>query len=307
MKLAVLLPLGPSPTAADRFDDSLNALSVFAPSVGPVVVINDGNSRQALTASFARHGLHGIVLDNPRLPGSSPWRGGLTCGLAHGFAHLRQNFPDHHILRMDDDALVVRPFLEPLARLIASDPRVGLIGSVNLKMIPDASPTTMPWSAEVMGLSRPFVPWPRFPRYRSNLSGVRGALRRLILRARKFGYTWACHANGGAYLVTAPANRAIGQLPELSYPGVISTDEITEDVFFALLVHAAGLRLLPQQSPGDIIASCWQGLIGGPDLSSVWSRENAILHSLKDHHGLTEKRSRDWFRERRQEFAQRST
>jgi hypothetical protein len=299
LNLVALIPLGPGAQELTRLDDLAASLALYAPEARHVVVLNDGNDAARIRETFTRHSLRGDVLPNLRAPGSSPWMGGLTCGLLHGYDFIRARFPGHHVLRLDSDALVIQPLGERLSRLLHAHPDAGLIGSV--KLISDGTPPQIgfPWQAEVYHLSRPFNRRGGLPFFRQNLFGPRGALRRLIHRAEAHGYRHGYHANGGACLLTAEAIRRLGEVPELQRAEVRNHNEFTEDVFFSLLVHAVGLRLIEQQNPGDVFASCWRGLIGGPEIAGVLARDNCVLHSLKDFQTFKEDLSRAAFRARR--------
>ena len=123
-------------------------------------------------------------------------------------------------------------------------------------------------------------------------------MRGMLKKACEHGYVWGCHANGGAYLMTVEANRRFGDLSAVNDPRCTFTNWVTEDVFYAIAIHAVALQLVPQQSPGDIFASCWQGL-AAHSLEEAWDRNNCIVHSLKDFGPFRETESRQFFRKQR--------
>jgi hypothetical protein len=321
--IAAVIPIGPSARDQERIDDLLHALAHHGPATGPVIISNDGADGAALLARLHSHRLEGHVLPNPRAGRGPYWMGRLTAGLGNAYAYLRQHYPQHHVLKIDSDALVIRSFHSRLAALVSSHPSVGLIGSDNLHYLPvmfkppagaggdspadgqqsrdSADSETFDatlWHRTTYRMSKPVARWTEPPFLRQNLFGATGAMRHLLLLALANGYEWGRHANGGSYLLTAEANRRLGTLPGFAHPGVIANDWVTEDVFFGIAVYAAGLLLLPQQEPGDVIASCWKGLVGD-NLDAVMARDNCIIHSVKDWGHFKETTTREYFRARR--------
>jgi hypothetical protein len=306
-RVATVISIGPSDQDHRRMDDLLDALAHFGVT-GPIIINNDGAKPAALEELLRKYRLSGHVVANPRAGIGNHWMGRLTVGVGNGFSYVRRHYPDHHVLKLDTDALILRPYHSRLTALLAAHSDVGLIGSVELQTESAellATPETpaparggFSWSTVMYRRSRRVTRSDRWPFVALNLFGARAALRRLLLRASAHGYAWGDHTNGGAYILTAEANRRIGTLTDLWHPGVIANDWITEDLVFGIAVYAAGLKIVRQQNPGDTIASCWKGLIGRT-LDEVWARDNCVVHSVKDYLHFKEEETRAYYRARR--------
>jgi hypothetical protein len=297
-KIAAVIVLGPGAQELARLEDSLDALRCCAPEISPVIVLNDGNDSAAVTAALKKHGCAGRDFPNPRAGQGSFWLGRMTYGLACVYRHLQQEHPNHHVLRLDSDALVVRPFVARLLAQLARREDVGLVGSVGLVCPALGNATWHDWRTRVFRMSKAFSRWDQKPFLKCNLFGAAAAMRALILKAAKNNYAWGYQANGGAYLLTAEAMRRMTSLPEFNHDGLLTNDWMTEDVFYAIAVYAVGLKILEEQNPGDVFGTCWKGLMGHT-LDEVWTRGNAVIHSLKDHGPFTEQASRSFFAQHR--------
>lgn len=292
LKIAVTIPCGPSPTEETGVEDIVAALAAYEPGVGPVWIINDRGNRQNLEAILERHHVAGKVLDHPRAGQGNHWLGRLTFGLLHAMEKIRTETPDHHILKIDTDGLIVGPFVERLGRVLESEPAAGMIGSTDTQNGRDGNW----WEYRAYKMSR------RITRldghFWHSLTGPRAKIRRLILRAVGHGYRYGQSVIGGSYLITAEANRRIGTLDALRDVGVSANDAFGEDIFFGFVVSATGLKIVSREEPGWVFGVRWKGL-AGQTLEAVAARDNPIIHSVKDEPPFSEKTTREFFRVRR--------
>jgi hypothetical protein len=188
------------------------------------------------------------------------------------------------LLRMDVDALLLRPGIEDaaLARF-AARPGVGMLGSYRVG--PD-------------GEARDFGPAAALLDAECGLRGLRRPrLRRELRRARRMaerrGYTAGEHPLGGAYLHSADAVRALAQAGSLDLPA-LARSRLGEDHLFALLTVAAGFGIDDFGGPGDPLALRWIGL---PDHPEALLRGDAMVtHSVRAFGDLDEARIRGMFR-----------
>jgi hypothetical protein len=299
--IVALVVTGPGSLELERLDDMLDSIRTFAPEIAATLVLNDGNDPAAITVALNRHGLRGSPFANPRAGKGHFGMGRMIYGLLAAYAHIRENYPRHHVLRLDSDALIIRPFFEQLTQLMASSCEAGIIGSPDLRSPAKGerlTPAVTNWHTRTYRLGKLVSRWDKWPYLRINLLGANAAMRKVVQMALENGYSYGHHAQGGAYLLTAEANRRFGELPALADTRMTTQDCLSEDVFFAIAVHAVKLKILPQKQPGDVFASVWNGLMG-ETLEEVEARSNAIIHSLKDYGPFNEVTTRQYFRERR--------
>jgi hypothetical protein len=299
--IVALVVTGPGSKELERLEDMLDSIRTFAPEITETLVLNDGNDPKAIGAALNRHGLRGSEFTNPRAGKGHFGMGRMIYGLLAAYAHVRENFPGHHVLRMDSDALIIRPFFKRLMQLVASNSDAGIVGSPDLRCPAKGerlTPAVTNWHTRIYRLGKQLSRWDEWPYLRVNLFGANAAMRRIVEMAMEAGYRYGYHAQGGAYLLTAEANRRFAELPPLTNVRMTTQDCLSEDVFFAIAIHAVKLKILPQRLPGDIFASVWNGLMG-ETLEEVDARSNAIIHSLKDYGPFQEVTTRQYFRERR--------
>jgi hypothetical protein len=312
LSLAVVVPLGPSAADFLGLEDLLAAFEIFAPWAGPFVIVNDGADAAAIQRLLTGRKLEGCVLPSPRAGLGNPILGRLTTGLFHGYAYVARRHPAHHVLKMDTDALLIRPLLAPLEALLHSAPDGGYFATTEHDYLTPQEKDVSAyrrtagldpeWSCtprDFRRLGRPISRRRTFPWISQQLFGARGAARRIIVRAYAHGYRYSTSVNGGAALISSEAIRRLMELPELQHPGLLASDAwFGEDHLTMIATHAVGLRIVPQNQPGDLLHSRWRGLPGA-DLADLDARGHAIIHSLKSRAPFDEAATRVFFRARR--------
>jgi len=291
-----VVPVGPSALDRYRCADLLDSIRCCEPAAAHTYLVHDGHDEHALRRLVEVAGLAGSVVAVPRAARGLPWSGRVALGLAHVYRRVLRDFPGHSICRLDTDSLVVRPFAHAAARTFAADPRAGLIGSNGL--FGGARHLGRWWTRQIRQFARRLIRSRRPPYFRQNLVGANAVMRRHLLRAAALGYAPGAAVCGGGYLFRAEAIEAVFRLPgvdALTRAGRIS---VAEEVFFSILIYAAGFRLEIQDQPGDAFGIAWRGL-PGRSLPEVWERGNAIIHSVKTHGLFNEDASRAFFLRRR--------
>ncbi len=291
-----VVPVGPSAHDVHRCADLLESIRCNEPRAAQVYLAHDGNNEPALARVLAAAGFNGTVVMNPRPAWGVPWLGRLTFGLVCAYRRVLQDFPDHAVCRIDTDALVLRPFAEDAAQLLAGDGRIGMIGSSGLTESGVVAGNG--WPRRAYQLSKPVARWDLPPYFRQNLFGANARLRQHVVRATARGYRLGASVCGGAYLIRAETLAAMFALPGLDREAGGCTNDVTEDVFFSILACEAGYRLEIQRLPGDVFGVAWRGL-PGRSLPAVWERGNAVIHSVKTHGAFSEDTTREFFREKR--------
>ena len=299
MRFILLVPVGPRP--CDVIGVSELCEGAVAHSEGAdleIWCLNDGNDPAVLAAIAQRHRLAYRILPHPFAGRGNHWLGRLTAGLVHGMRLIAAERPDDwHVLRMDTDALIVGPWERRLFA-IAQDKRYGLIGSNELgnegrQMRGDWWGTRLyrhsKWISRADHGPGMRVAWRRSSRI----------LTRTIRTAFAQGGRNIRNINGGIYLMPAHALACLNGLPLFQPELCFQINSFTEDVVMGLCVHAAGLKFLLHNNPGDTIASSWQGL-AAPTLPALVASGCGLIHSIKDHSPFREEETRAFFRARRQ-------
>jgi hypothetical protein len=310
--LAVVVPLGPSAPDLHGLGELLEAFGEFAPWAGPFVIVNDRADPSAVQGLLDQHQLKGVVLPNPRAGKGSPLLGRLNTGLFHAYAFLAQHSPGYHVLKIDTDALLIRPLQAPLEALLASAPDGGYFATTaheylsaeekDVTALRHAAGASGDWNCIPRDFKRLADYLSRretFPWFSQQILGSRAVARRLIRRAYANGYRFETAINSGVALLSAEAIRRFAQLPELRHRGFLASDAwFGEDHLSLIATHAVGLRIVPQNQPGDLLHSRWRGL-PGTDLADLDARGHALIHSLKSRPPFNEAETRAYFRARR--------
>jgi hypothetical protein len=250
------------------------------------VIVIDDTGAPALAARVAGEPDVHVV---PAPPGAEGNRGGLWVKLAAGYRYAAARFAFDVLLRMDVDALLLRPGIEDasMARF-AERPGVGMLGSYRVGpdgAARDFGPAAALLDAEcgVRGFRRP---------------RLRRELRRIRRLAERRGYSAGEHALGGAYLHSGDAVRALAQAGLLDLPALVRS-RLGEDHLFALLTMAAGFGIDDFGGPGQPLALRWIGLPDHPD--ALLAGGAMITHSVRSFGDLDEAGVRELFRSSRRD------
>jgi hypothetical protein len=288
---SVVIPVGPGEHELDACRDTLHSLSAHIEGREPhLVLIDDGPEPRPLAKLWS--GAE-VVRTGAWESGTPDPLSAMTAGMIEGLRRARGSFA----LKLDTDALVIAPFVEPIRSAFEADPGLGVIGAC------DRSPGggIRDWS----GWGRPIrrSRWPvrlvRVPDAarrrlavcpRAVLSHTRRVVRAALANPE---YVLGAHCLGGAYAVSEQLlSHALGwQWRPWAQTG------LGEDVVLGLYCAAAGLRMRSLVDDGEPFGIRWRGLPGPPD--ELARRGFSIVHSVKSGSHGTEDELRAWFRARR--------
>jgi hypothetical protein len=293
MPFAVIIPCGPDSREIARVTDTVEALLHFEPECRRVLIINDGNP------ALAGLPLPSVckVMEHPRRGRGWGWGGGLLFGELCAFARLARDCADvDFVLKLDTDALVIRPFAEALKSALGTG--AGLVGSRIANDPLPAGKTTAPLSyfaAKVAKLRAPVGLWrkPR-PHIRFAFSGPHRHVAQWYDEAEQNGYLPGELIEGGALAFSMRCLRALGEHGVLQAAHDFLDVPVSDDIVLTMLPYLVGMRAANcpafivepatlRHSPADVLAD----------------ESAAIIHSVKGFGAMSESEIRAFFRERR--------
>jgi hypothetical protein len=274
------------------------SLHHYEPGVARVVIVNDEHTgRDDLVAAAGPLADRTTVIENPRDPAADGWSEGVLVGIASGLAHLVEHHADlDWVLRMDSDALIIGPFADAISTRFASDPTIGMAGTY----LHDADGNVRDFrrtGVPVRRLHMPVSLWKAQRTVKTSLYGVGRERRRVIEAARRNGYQWGEHCQGGAYAMPMSAVVAVAREGWLDC-ALWKGSYVSEDVIMSIQLLALGYRMEGMAAVGEPFAVRHVGLPGEP--RQLHDDGYAIVHSLKGHVGRSEDELRADFRAWRQ-------
>lgn len=304
----IVMPLGPSALEVERLRDTVESLEHFERGNYHLVIADDAPQDRGLRAVLG--GLDSsrfTIIKNPRDGRGDGWAAGCTAGLLAGLKVLAMREVEF-ALKLDADALVIRPFAAQVQAKFAGSPTLGMVGS---RYFFDAPGPERDWIHDNVALTleklkRPFAIWRQsrvsnWPVVQMAWWGEHRAIRDIIRGAYANGFKVGDHCQGGVYALSRECLLAFDRRGYLDRPLRWLPTSMPEDHTAALLVQAAGLRFCDFGGEGEPFASHWRGLSAAPEV--LLKRGHALVHSVKDHGGLKEQEIRAYFKTARQNLA----
>ena len=239
--VAIVMPVGPGKEAAL---DTLHSVELFCPEPHVVFVIDDQTKDGTYEALMAAKRPHWHIFRNKH-----PHRiERLVHGLGFAFEQVIERTECELILRLDQDALVIKPGLLPEALAYQKmHPSVGLFGVYEVDYNRPRS-----FESHKRLIDRETA-W-----YRS-LIGQRPSWENYLRIAESRGYKRGENVFGGAYFVTRKCLEAAMKMGALNIPWRWHS-KMQEDVYFSMLVVAAGFQLGHFAAPDGPLCMEWRGL-----------------------------------------------
>jgi GT2 family glycosyltransferase len=224
LSCAVVVPVGPGREAAL---DTLDSVGRYCNEPHEVVIVDDHTVDGTYEALISQRRSNWRILRNPRPMGCTR----LVHSLCTAFRLILSEIPCRLVLRLDQDALIVKPgVLSDALDYMRANPRVGIFGVYDRDY-------NRPRSFEShRRLMRREMSWIRA------LAGLRPSWAPLFTLAQQRGYRAGVNVFGGAYFITRPCLEAMDGLKALSVPHRWHS-KLMEDVYFSMAAVAAGFRL----------------------------------------------------------------
>jgi hypothetical protein len=228
MKFNVVIPCGPSQIEMEGLSELLTSIRLYTPSITNIYIVNDGAQVSVVSEIVNSSSLPCTIIPTPAPGQGFGWCGRLIYGLATAYRRSLDDFPETDVLRMDTDALIVRPFDEQLQIFLDSNPKAGMIGSSG----PEPGGGGRWWSARIYRMSKTFSRSERPPYFLINLFGWRAKWRKLLSQALHNDYSFGETVCGGAYLIRCSVLHRIFKLAQLGDRKFwFLEDNLGEDVF----------------------------------------------------------------------------
>lgn len=280
MKLATISLVGPGEIELERLGRMLRSLFLFASEVEEVVLIDDSLISRGLERLYpAPANVRVTSLVNERLGKGPGIFGGACTGLLQALRYISTHRWAEAVIKIDTDALVVNPFEKKIEFLLRSEPDLGTAGVVEWNC--DGSPRTWePFS----GITRKLAKLIQLQRHellprRQALWGHRATLRRLVQRARRRGYRWGEHSQGGSYLISGLLIQRMRQLGFLEHGTAWLDIFMCEDPMMGIYARACGLKNVHFGKSREVFGSHPIGLPFRPQ--ELLDRDYSIVHSTK--------------------------
>jgi len=303
---AAVIPVGSEANDIERLSAVVESLCFHEDQLKWLVLIDDAVPVRPLTSLV--HTPKDCVVACI----SNPWNGyrdgpngGLCTGLLSALAWVTETAEPDFVLKLDLDALVIRPFAKTIRRIIVESPDVGLIGVVGRTC--DRSRKTYGFEESVPSPLIEILNLIRGSRdsqkhfWNINRSSITGGqleafvrLRSHIEHAELNGYSYLHYCQGGAYAISPSMLRGLTQESLLGAMTAWMEVPVNEDVIMGMYAYAVGKKLLDSSREGQLFGLHWRGLPFG--LKELHTKGYSIIHSTKNNKRYTEQHIRSFFK-----------
>ncbi|MDM7994768.1 MAG: hypothetical protein QUT30_03675 [Acidobacteriota bacterium] len=241
IEYGIVLPIGPGKAAAL---DTLDSIQAYCHEPHITVIVDDCTQDGTYEAVCESNVPDCVVLRNERRMKI----GRLVHTLCTGFKYLLQHSDLDVVLRLDQDALIIKPNLLTEAGLYAaSHPNVGIFGVYNRDYNRPRK-----YTSHTKLIDKEMNPIRR-------LFGFSPSYAQLLKRAEARGYKRGDNVFGGAYFLTRKCLVAMHDNGALD-PPYIWHSRLMEDVYFSIAAVAVGFEMGHFAFPDGPLLLEWQGL-----------------------------------------------
>jgi GT2 family glycosyltransferase len=256
---AVVIPCGPG---AAEVLDTADSVTHYCPEPHNVVFIDDCTADGTYEKITADKRPNWHYLRNPKPNGYAR----LVQTLCLGYRYVLDKLPGRCILKLDVDALVIRPgVISDALRYMEESPGIGLFGVYDVDY---NRPRT--FNVHERQINKETAWWRSI--FRMEPSWVH-----LLRLAESRGYSRGKNVFGGAYFITRDCLAAIESIGGLDVPYRWHS-RLAEDVYFSMATIAAGYKLGHFAAPDGPLCLEYRGLPYSP--RELWERGYKIVHSV---------------------------
>lgn len=300
LRFAIMSLVGPGDEELKRIHRMLQSLFFHEPGIREILLIDDRKPFERLREKSLPipDKVKITILENERQGTGEPIMDGICIGVLQALRHLvRSKSEVDAVIKLDADALVIRPFTDKLARLMEREPNLGTAGVVEFNC-DGSSRVWGPYDEVIMQLSKVF----RLRRHkllprRIALWGRWNELRRITRRARSNGYRWGEHSQGGSYLISRRLIERMDEFGYLDHGSLWRGVFMCEDPMMGLYSRACGFRNIHFGREREVFGCAHKGLPFPPE--ELIRRGYSIVHSLKNDTSVSEKELAGFFMQNR--------
>lgn len=298
---AIVLPVGPDLIEIDRVADLIESVRASERGRCWFVMVDDGIEDRKLTEKFEIPA-NWVSTSIPHPRRKFPERAvvatsgkGICSAVLAALSNVATNAPEARFtLKLDTDALIIGPFVEKLATVVAAHADVGMIGAYDRTPNGDLRDTT--FAAHIMrSLHKPagFLRRVKNTIARNEFAIVSSH----IAQAISNGYNYGDHCLGGAYACSAELLKRMKLQRYLEYPQLWLPIDSPEDVMLGMYSKAVGLRHFSYVGRNEVFGVRYKGLADTPQ--ALLDRGFSVIHAVKNDKQFTELQIRQFFKEHR--------
>jgi len=291
---AVIVPIGPGAAELRRFHDLMDSLSSYEPGARLCVAI-DSSPYARNVARRGKTACPHVTLHAPfGQRGQALW-GRLSASLLRGFDLIHRAGPFDFVLRADTDALIAGRFRDAVSRFLSRHPQTGMLGTLGHTCRRE-SPH---YGCEKAAISEVVTELAKMPRHAPAFARIESYLQAALGN----GYAGKEYCQGGIYALPFRTLERMSSLRCFSHPEDWLPLAVPEDVMMGMFTRTAGLQCTDFSLPGEPFGSNHCGMAYAPRL--MLRRGHALIHSVKTDPEYSERALRRFFKDRRDNEAQR--
>jgi hypothetical protein len=307
-QFAAFIPVGPTVTDASRAVYLIRSLLKWEPDLGWCIFVED------TPAPIGFSTLNGIParcqvveLLNPRRGQGGDWRGAVSAAKLIALGWVHNNTDADFVLKIDTDALVIRPFSTAVRHFLLSHPTAGLVGTVGytcnreIKQLFDEEPQLakvcrlLPRAAPSVDVDAEngFI-------FISNCGVFSHERRKFFDKVRPHieaaihrGFRSTEYCQGGASVVTRDMIDAMAVSGYLESPETWINLPFGDEPVMAMYARALGMDICDCSNEGEPFGIQYIGL--PYPLETIRARRHSLIHSVKNDRRYTEAQIRSYF------------
>jgi hypothetical protein len=281
--------------------DLLDSVFHYEPATRWVAVIDSADDDRKLDQHFKVPSVTTLKsIRNPK-PGRSPGQwGGLCVGVLAAYSWIVRKTDARFVAKFDSDALAINHFATPIFQAMRDYPHAAMFGSYlrdcngYLRDYRGMGGLMKRLHRLVLNEFQPMRFGRRFP---MALWGRPAGMRRHIAAARRNGYHYGEHVQGGAYAITREMLDRMERYGYLDERMIWADTEMSEDVMLGMYAFAVGLNMAGLAATGEVFGVKHVGLPDEP--AQLLERGYSIIHSIKNDQRMSEADIREFYRQKR--------
>jgi hypothetical protein len=294
--VAIFIPTGPDPSETERLRDLLESIKAVEPALTDLLLIDDAPQSRDLDKLAQEKGFQSTtVLSGPRRPYFQRGFSSLTSMSLQALSWFVGSTTAKAMVKMDTDALAIKPFSRRILAFHAEFPDFGMMGDADRT----ANGEILRYADVLYSSIQRRWRWGLRTTVNSFLrnSFKTGRQRNLMGQAYANGYTAGELCQGGAYSVSRVCALKMADCGLLTAPDLWSFTDLgwSEDILMTAYCYITGLKHCVDQ---DIICSAYKQLRYPPKELQVLPF--ALIHSIKDSATQSESQIRGFFKEQRE-------